>query len=162
MWSRLQSHTEESRLRDPILIVCLSTANPEFRLLYSQAKELGRFLQRKLDFKLIASLYSSALPPEVKVTEDGVVNLISNNFYLYSAPARDFVLLTGHSAPVEDQYEYGDTILSYAEKLGVKELISFGARWTETVVPPLEAPKVTGFASDEEGSKGSAKQACPF
>jgi proteasome assembly chaperone (PAC2) family protein len=153
MWIRLQTHIEERSLRDPLLIVCLSTADPQFRLLYSQAKELGRFLQRKLDFKLMASLYSSALPPEVKVNEDGVASLISNNFYLCSSPTRDFVLLTGHSSPIDDQYEYGDTILSYAEKLGVKELVSFGARWTETVASPLEDPKVTGFASDEDGAK---------
>lgn len=153
MWTLLQSLSDEKRLRDPVLIVCLSTSNPQFKLLYSQAKELGRFLQRKLDFKLIASLYSSALPPEVKVGEDGVASLISNNFYLYSGASRDYILMTGYSSPVDDQYEYGETVLSYAERLGVKQLISFGARWTDAVTSPLEAPKITGFASDDKGSE---------
>ncbi len=108
---------------------------------------------RKLDFKQISSFYSSALPPEVKVAENGVATLVSNNFYLYSGPARDYLILAGYSSPMEDQYEYGDEILSYARKLGVKELVSFGARWTETVASPIEAPKITGFASDEDGAK---------
>lgn len=149
----MQSFLEKPVLRDPLLITCLSTSNPEYRLLYSQARELAKFLQRKLDFKLVASLYSSALPPEVKVTNDGIASLVSNNFYLYSGKSRDYLLLAGHSSPIEDQFEYGEVILSYVESLGAKEMVSFGARWTESVVPPLDTPKVSGFASDEEGVK---------
>ena len=79
--------------------------------------------------------------------------MVSNNFYLYSGhKSRDYVLVAGHSSPTEDQYEYTVAILSYAKQLGVKELVSFGARCTETVVPPLETPKLTGLASDKEGS----------
>jgi proteasome assembly chaperone (PAC2) family protein len=132
--------------------MCLSTSNPEYKLLYSQGRELGRFLQRKLDFKLIASIYSSALPPEVKVANNGVASLVSNNFYLYSGSSRDYILLAGHSSPVDDQYEYAETVLDYADRLGVKEMVSFGARWTESVIPPLDAPKISGFASDVDGA----------
>lgn len=153
MWKLLQTISEPKSLRDPLLIVCLSTSNPEYKLLYSQGKELGRFLLRKLAFEQIASLYSSALPPEVKVSNSGVANLASNNFYVYHGAIRDFVLLAGHSSPIEDQYEYGETVLTFAKKLGVKEIVSFGARWIETVAPPLEKPRITGFASDEEGTK---------
>ena len=153
LWKLLQSFLEKPELRDPLLIACLSTSNPEYRLLYSQARELARFLQNKLDFKLVASLYSSALPPEVKVTNDGVVGLVSNDFYLHTGRSRDYLLLAGHSSPIEDQFEYGEAVLSYVESLGVKEMVSFGARWTESVVSPLDTPKVTAFASDEEGAK---------
>ncbi len=153
MWKLLQTNSESKSLRNPLLLVCLSTSNPEYKLLYSQGKELGRFLLRKLDFEQIAALYSSGLPPEVKVSNSGVATLASNNFYVYHGTTRDFVLLAGHSSPIEDQYEYGETVLTYAKNLGVKEIVSFGARWTETVAPPLEKPRVTGFASDEEGTK---------
>lgn len=151
MWKLLQTISEPKVLRDPLLMVCLSTSNPEYKLLYSQGKELGRFLLRKLDFEQISSLYSSSLPPEIKVSNGGIASLLSNNFYLYHSMARDFVLLAGHSSPIEDQFEYGDTVLTYAQKLGVKEIVSFGARWTESVAPPLEKPRITGFASDEDG-----------
>lgn len=153
MWKLLQTISEPKSLRDPLLIVCLSTSNPEYKLLYSQAKELGRFLLKKIQFQQISSLYSSALPPEVKVSNQGVSNLINNSFYLYCGSSRDYVLLAGHSSPIEDQFEYGETVLSYAQRIGVREIVSFGARWTETVVPPLEEPRITAFASDEEGSR---------
>ena len=153
MWKMFQSISEPGALRDPLLIVCLSTSNPEYKDLYSQGRELGRFLLKKLGFEQLSSLYSSALPPEVKVSNSGVGNLASNNFYVYRGEKRDYILLAGHSSPIEDQFEYGDVVLSYAQKLGVKELVSFGARWTETVLPPLDIPKLTGYANDEEGTK---------
>ena len=153
MWKMFQTVSEPGSLRDPLLIVCLSTSNPEYKVLYSQGRELGRFLLKKLGFELFSSLYSSALPPEVKVSNKGVGNLASNNFYVYHGEKRDYILLAGHSSPIEEQYEYGDFVLSYAQKLGVKELVSFGARWTETVLPPLDIPKLTGYANDEEGTK---------
>jgi proteasome assembly chaperone (PAC2) family protein len=153
VWKLLQTYSEPGPLRDPLLLVCLSTSNPEYRLLYSQARELGRFLLRKLDFQMFASLYSSALPPEIKVSNDGLANLVSNNFYLYAGKKRDYVLVAGHASPSEDQYDYAETILTYAKELGIKEMVSFGARWTETVLPPTDSPKITGFASSKEGAK---------
>ncbi|MGI0092365.1 MAG: PAC2 family protein, partial [Nitrososphaerales archaeon] len=147
----LQVESEPGPLRDPILLVALSTSNPQFRILYSQARELARVLQRKLNFQLAATLYSSALPPEVKVSNHGVGSLVSNSFYIYSGKERDYLLLSGHSSPTGDEYEYGEVVLEYAKQLGVKEMISFGARWTDSVLPPLESPKVTGFATDEYG-----------
>jgi proteasome assembly chaperone (PAC2) family protein len=153
LWNKLQVHSEPQVLRNPVLFVSVSTSNPQFRLLYSQARELGKFLIRKLDFKMIASLYSSAMSPEIRIAKTGVAALTSNNFYLHSGKERDFLLFAGHSSPVSDEYEYGELVLSYAKKLGVKELVSLGARWTEPALSPLEPPKVLGFASDEEGVK---------
>ena len=151
MWSKFQVHFEPSGLRNPILLVSVSTSNPQYRLLYSQGRELGKYLIKKLDFKIIASLYSSVMSPEIRIAKTGVASMISNNFYLYSGKDRDFILFAGHSSPTTDEYEYADMVLSYARKLGVSELISFGARWTEPALSPLEPPKVLGFASDEEG-----------
>lgn len=162
MWKLLQTISEPRPFRDPLLMVCLSTSNPEYKILYSQGRELGRYLLKKLEFTLFSSLYSSALPPEVKVSNKGVGNLVSNHFYSHRGETRDFILLAGHSSPVEEQYEYGDAVLTYAQKLGVKEVVSFGARWTESVVPPLETPKITGFANDEEGAKRLEEAGIPI
>jgi uncharacterized protein len=153
MWSKLQIQSQPGTFRNPVLLVSVSTSNLQYRLLYSQARELGRYLVRKLDFKLMASLYSSAMSPEIRIAKSGIASLASNNFYVYSGSARDYILFAGHSSPVEEEYEYCDLVLSYARKLGVKELISFGARWTEPVLSPLEPPKVLGFASDDVGIK---------
>jgi proteasome assembly chaperone (PAC2) family protein len=60
-------------------------------------------------------------------------------------------LLTGDSSPQDEQYEFADSVLSYAKELGVGEVISIGTRWTEEVAPPTAIPKVTGFSTDEAG-----------
>ena len=151
MWNKLQIIEEPKNLRDPVLLVSVSTSNPQYRLLYSQARELGRFLVKKLDFKMIASVYASSMSPEIRIGKNGVASLVSNNFYHRVGEERDYLLFAGHSSPLQDEFEYTDFILTYAKKLGVKELVSFGARWTEPVLSPLEPPKVLGFASDEEG-----------
>ena len=151
MWKRLDLHSDLGPLRDPVLLVALSTSNPQYRVLYSQARELGKFLLKKMDFKLVATLYSSSIPSEVKISNEGIGNIVSNNFYVSSGKKRDYMLLAGQSSPVTDEYEYCEEVLSLAKKAGVRELYSIGARWTDEVTPPLEAPKVLGFANDVEG-----------
>ena len=153
MWKRLEILSEQKELRDPVLIIAVSTSNPQYRLLYSQARELGKFLLKKLDFKQIATLHSSSMSPEIRISRAGISSMLSNNFYVHSGKTRDYVLFAGHSSPIESEYEYGETILEFAEKLGIKELISIGARWTQPVLSPVEAPKVLGFASDDVGVK---------
>ncbi|MDG6995865.1 MAG: PAC2 family protein, partial [Nitrososphaerota archaeon] len=140
-------------LRNPILLVAVSTSNPQYLLLYSQARELGKFLMSKLDFRLIASLYSSALAPEVQVSADGIADLVSNNFYLYRGNERDYILFAGHASPTGDEYEYSEIVLSFAKSLGVKELVSFGARWSEETISPYVTPKVLGFSTDKTGTE---------
>ncbi|MDG6906115.1 MAG: PAC2 family protein [Nitrososphaerota archaeon] len=153
MWNKLQVYSKPSDLRDPVLLVSVSTSNPQYVLLYSQARELGKFLVSKLDFRLIASLYSSALAPEVQVSADGIADLISNNFYLHHGKDRDYLLFAGHASPMGDEYEYSDIVLSFAKSLGVKELVSFGARWSEETISPYAAPKVLGFSTDKTGTE---------
>ncbi len=138
-------------MHDPILLVSVSTSNPQYRLLYSQGRELGKYLLKKLEFKQLATLYSSAMSPEIRISKAGISSMLSNNFYLHSGKARDYVLLAGHASPLESEYEYGETVLEYAKGLGVKELISIGARWSQAVLSPVEGPKVLGFSSDEAG-----------
>ncbi len=149
MWNKLESTHELKDLRNPVLLVSVSTSNPQFRLLYSQARELGKYLLKKLDFKQVATLYSSAMSPEIRISRNGIAGMLSNNFYLHSGKIRDYLLFAGHSSPVESEYEYGEVVLDYAKSIGVKELISFGARWSQPVLSPLEAPRVLGFGTDE-------------
>ncbi len=138
--------------KDPLLIVSVSTAIPQYRILYSQARELADFLIGKLDFALFASLYSSGMPPAVRIAEDGIAELAKVDFYHY-AGKRDYVLFAGYSSPSSGEYEYAAQVLSYAKKLGVKEIISIGARWNEPPISPFESPEVYGYASDLEGAR---------
>ena len=140
-------------LRNPVLLVSLSTSNPQYQVLYSQARELANYLLRKSKFERFASFYSSSLPPAVIVSKEGIAELVGVHFYLNIEGARDLILLAGFASPQGDEYEFGMEVLSFAKKLGVTELISTGARWNEEPIPPLEMPQVLGFASDEVGVK---------
>jgi proteasome assembly chaperone (PAC2) family protein len=151
VWQKLEVHREGS-LENPALLVSLSTSIPQYRALYSQARELANYMMKKMKFVPLASLYSSALPPEVAVREDGTVSLVANHFHLHKG-RRDIVLFEGDSSPLDDQYGFTDAVLTYARRLGVGEIYSIGARWTEAPAPPDQTPAVLGFATDLVGVK---------
>jgi proteasome assembly chaperone (PAC2) family protein len=153
MWQNLQVHEKIKLTHDPALLVSVSTSNPQYQLLYSQARELGGFLRKKLKPKLIASMYSSAMPPSVVVREDGIADLVSTDFYHHFTGERDIVLMDGFGSPVAHEYEFSREVYAYVKTLGIKEIVSIGARWTEEPISPLDSPKVLGFASDADGVK---------
>ena len=107
---------------------------------------------RKVEFKKFATLYSSALPPEVGIEDDGIASLRSNQFYSHAGKKR-IIMLAGDGSPFDDQPQYAHAVLSFARKLGAKEVISIGARWSESPVPPGEHLKPVGFATDAAGVK---------
>lgn len=142
--------SKRPRLSKPVLVVSVSTSLPQYRALYSQARELASYLIRLLKFEQFATLYSSALPPAVVIREDGTSRLVSDHFYHYRAE-RDIILFAGDGSPADEQYEFADEVLNFASRMGVKEIYSIGARWAEPLNPPLEVPKVLGFATDAAG-----------
>ncbi len=151
MWQKLEIH-RDGVLTKPVLLVSVSTSIPQYRPLYSHARELATYMLNRMKFEPIASLYSSALPPEVEIREDGTVSLAGNHFYL-NRGVRDIVLFAGDSSPFDDQYEFTDAVLSFARRLGVREMYSIGTRWTEAPLTPSQAPELMGFATDAEGVK---------
>src|ERR1700730_17424141 len=151
MWERIDEE-KKPELKDPVLLVSLSTSVPQYRPLYSHARELGKFMLRKMEFQKLSTLYSSSMPPLVVISDDGLIRLSSVSFHRY-AGKRDIVLLAGDASPVEEQYEFTDSVLKYANSLGIREVVSVGTRWTEEAASPIATPKVKGFASDEKGVK---------
>jgi len=149
MWQRLDIQGG-AELRDPVLLVCLSTMLPQYRALYSQGRELGAYLLKNVKFKPLATLFASALPPGLMISEEGEARLVSLSFH-YSRGDPDIVLLTGDTTPTDEQHQLCDAVIAHAKKLGVKRLVSFGARWTEAVAQPGTDQKAQGFATDEEG-----------
>ncbi len=134
------------------LLVALSTMAPQYAPLYSHARELARFLLGKKEFVRFATLYSSSLPASVAIEEEGVARLQSNQFHLAKGSTR-IVMLAGDGSPVDDQQEYAHTVLSFASKLGVKQVVSVGARWSESPTPPGVPLRPVGFSTDAEGVK---------
>jgi proteasome assembly chaperone (PAC2) family protein len=159
MWERLEveeeqqgwaAPAEKKEEEEPVMIVALSTMVPQYQALYSHARELAKFLLDKLEFKKIATLYSSTLPPEVVIEASGLMRLHSNQFYTYSG-GRRVVLLAGDGSPFDDQQQYAHSILSFARRCGIREVISVGARWSESPVPAGSSLMPVGFATDING-----------
>ena len=150
-------HDGVPTLENPVLIVAVSTSMPQYRALYSQARELAEYLLRKMEFKKIGTVRASAFPPEVLVREDGLSSLPECRFYL-SRGKRDLLLFAGDTSPADEQYEFAEFILKAASKMGVQELFSVGARWTENPLPSEAEPQATGFATDSSGVAKLKKQ----
>ncbi len=146
-------HFEENgayTLKSPAMVVAVSTSMPQYRALYSQARELGDYLLAKMKFERLGTVYTSAFPPEVLVRKDGMSTLPECSFYL-SRGKHDLVLFAGDTSPMDDQYEFAQFLLAKAEDMGVKELFSVGARWADSPLPPEAEPQASGFATDPAG-----------
>jgi len=137
-------------MKNPVMIVAVSTSMPQYRALYSQAREMADYMLKKMDFKRIGTVRTSAFPPEVLVRDDSLSTLPECSFYL-SRGKRDIILFAGDSSPADEQYEFAEFLLGKAKEMGVEELYSVGARWTENPVPPEAEPQATGFATDSVG-----------
>jgi len=139
-----------SSLRSPVMIVAVSTSMPQYRALYSQAREMAEYLLRKMSFKKVGTVRASAFPPEVLVRNDGLSTLPECSFYLCRGN-RDLLLFAGDTSPADEQFEFSQFLLTVAKKMGVEELYSVGARWAENPLPPEAEPQATGFATDSAG-----------
>lgn len=137
-------------LKNAAMVVAVSTSLQQYRTMYSQARELGEYMLRRMKFERIATIRASAFPPEVIVRDGGVSSLPECHFHL-NRGERDLVLFTGDTSPMDGQYEFAATLLDYAEELGVKELYSIGTRWAENPLSPNAEPEPKGFSTDHVG-----------
>lgn len=144
-------------LKSPVMVVAVSTSMPQYRALYSQAREVAEYLLRKMDFKKLGTVRSSAFPPEVLVRGDGLSTLPECRFYLCRGK-RDIILFAGDTSPADEQYEFAKFVLDAAKEMGAEELYSLGARWAENPLPPEAEPQATGFSTDSEGVAKLRKQ----
>lgn len=138
------------RLKDPALIVAVSTSMPQYKALYSQAREMGGYMLQKMRFEKLGTVRASAFPPEVLIRGEGVSSLPECNFYKYRGK-HDVLLFVGDTSPMDEQYEFAQFLLEKARSMGVKDLYSVGARWAENPLPPESEPQATGFATDAVG-----------
>ncbi len=137
-------------MREPVMIIAVSTSMPQYRSLYSQARELGEYMLRNMEFARIATVRSSCFRPEVLVRGDGLSSLPECSFYSGKTESGP-ILFAGDASPMDDQYGFTEFVLGYAEELGVKEIYSVGARWADNPLSPEVEPEPNGFASDEAG-----------
>jgi uncharacterized protein len=128
--------------RDPILVEGLPGVG-------NVGKLAADYLRDQLPAKLIATIYSKFFPPQVYVSETGIVRLVSNELAYWRAPAgapHDLLILGGDYQGIspEGQYEITERVLAYCAELGVKEVFTLAGFAQGRVV---ENPRVLGAAT---------------
>ncbi|MEM3727757.1 MAG: proteasome assembly chaperone family protein [Candidatus Bathyarchaeia archaeon] len=131
----------KAELKDPILIEGL----PGLGLV---GKIATRYLIKQLKAQKLAYLYSPHFPYFVLVSKKGSVRLLRGTFYFWKNDngKNDLVLFTGDSQAqtIEGQYEISNSILDFAQKHGVKLVITIGGYRVET-----DKPKVVAAATSQ-------------
>jgi uncharacterized protein len=134
--------TEEITLRDPVLVEGLPGVG-------NVGKLAADYLKEKLGATPFATIHSKFLPPQVYVSEEGLIRLVSNDLSYWRAKKpeqRDLLLLGGDYQGIspEGQYELTERVLDFAAKLGVRELYTLAGFAQGHLV---ETPRVLGAAT---------------
>ena len=133
---------EKVTLHDPILIEGLPGVG-------NVGKLAADYLREQLGAKPLATIYSKFFPPQVYVSEEGIVRLVSNDLYYWRAPGsadHDVLVLGGDYQGIspEGQYEITERVLDYCHGLGVREVYTLAGFAQGRVV---EHPRVLGAAT---------------
>ena len=144
--------TEMPKLRKPVLIEGLPGIGNVGRV-------AAGYLVSELKMKKFAELFSPHFLPLVVLHED-VASLLKCEFYYYKGKG-DIVVLTGDTQSVtpEGHYDVCEKILGFAEKLGVKEIITLGG-FAEA--SPVKEPKVIGAVNNKDIRKKYSKYGIDF
>jgi len=134
---------EKVTLRDPILVEGLPGVG-------NVGKLAADYLRDQLPAKPLATIYSKFFPPQVYVSEEGIIRLVSNDLSYWKAPAsapHDLLILGGDYQGIspEGQYEITERVLDYCRGLGVREVFTLAGFAQGRVV---EQPRVLGAATD--------------
>ena len=135
------SITDKPKLNNAILIEGLPGIGNVGKLAVSH-------LINVLNAKKSLEIYSSSLPPQVKINKGGIVSLANNEFYYYknSTNQRDVIFLTGEHQGLdhEGQYDLCIKIIELAKEMGVTEIITLGGYGLGKIV---DNPRVLGAAT---------------
>ncbi len=131
------------KLRNPVLV-------EGFPGLGMVGRIATRFLIKQLHAKKFAELYSPHFPYYVLVKKNGNVRLLRGDVYFWKNPLeeKDLIILTADSQAqtIEGQYDVAKCILDFAEKHGVKTIVTIGGY--RNIVE--ETPKVLATATDDK------------
>lgn len=134
--------TEKVTLKNPVLVEGLPGVG-------TVGKLAADFLRERLPATRFATVHSKLLPPQVYVSEEGIIRLVSNELSYWRAKKpdqRDLILLGGDSQGIspEGQYELTEQVLKFVSAYGVKELYTLAGFAQGHLV---EKPRVLGAAT---------------
>jgi hypothetical protein len=109
-----------------------------------------RYLAKQLKAKKFARLYSPHFPHYVLVNKKGSVRLLRGEFYFWKNEngENDLIFFTGdrQAQTIEGQYDVASCILDFAERNGVKTVVTIGGYRKEVE----EEPKVIAASTSPE------------
>ena len=135
---------ETPQLRDPLFIEGLPGVG-------NVGKLAAEHIIDQLKMVKFAELYSKYLPPQVMVSDEGIISLVRHDFYFHKAdgPGRDLIILTGdfQGLTPEGQYNLSHETVKIVKDLGASVVITLGGFG---VIRMVSEPSVLGAVTDAE------------
>lgn len=135
---------ERPQLRDPIFVEGLPGVG-------NVGKLAAEHLVDQLKAVKFAELFSKYFPPQVLVSDSGIIRLVSNDMYYVKRPEakNDIIIMTGdyQGLTPDGQYELSDETLKIIKGLGVKRMYTLGGYGLGKMI---EKPRVLGAATEPE------------
>ncbi len=135
---------ERPKLNEPIFVEGLPGVG-------NVGKLAAEHLVDQLKAVKFVEMFSRYFPPQVLVTDSGIIRLVSNELYYVMRPKmkNDLIIMTGdyQGLTPEGQYALSDKTLQILKELGVKRIYTLGGYGLGKMI---EKPRVLGAASDAE------------
>lgn len=133
---------DKVELRNPVLVEGLPGVG-------NVGKLAADYLRDQVKAKPLATIYSKFFPPQVYVSEEGLIRLVSQDLTFVKGKGNghgDLLILGGdyQGIPAEGQYELTDRVLSFCQKLGVRQLYTLAGFAQGHAV---DTPRVLGAAT---------------
>ncbi|MGA1822920.1 MAG: proteasome assembly chaperone family protein [Thermoplasmatota archaeon] len=149
-------YIEKPELDRPILIEGLPGVG-------NVGKLAAEHLISELDFVKFAEIYSKYLPPQVIVSDDGVVNLVKHDLYYYKRKGDlpDVIVLTGdyQGLTPEGQYTLSYETIKFVKEMDVSLIFTLGGFG---VIRMVSEPQVLGAVTDQDMVKDFEKLGVVF
>jgi uncharacterized protein len=148
---------EKVELRNPVLVEGLPGVG-------NVGKLAADYLRDQLPAKPLATIFSKFFPPQVYVSEEGIIRLVSNEISYWKSPkpgGRDILVLGGDYQGIspEGQYEITERVLDFSSELGVREVFTLAGFAQGKVV---ESPRVLGAATSPARVEAMKKHGVVF
>jgi uncharacterized protein len=142
--------TKPQKLRNPVMLVGL----PGIGLVGKIAIDY-LISELKPKANVYATIVSDTFPPAVHA-KSSLLEMISDNVYLYKGKTRDYLFVAGPVQPnltsisnSQEHYEFSEKIAEFAKKQGIKEIYTFaGLNIGEKRLN--QKPRVLAVSSDKE------------
>ncbi|HLD83712.1 MAG TPA: proteasome assembly chaperone family protein [archaeon] len=145
---------EKPKLRKPVMVAGMPGVGNVGRV-------AAGYMVAELKMKKMAELYSPHFLHLVVLEEGDTLRMLRCEFYYIKGKKNDIVVLTGdtQSVTTEGHYEFCESVLEYAKKIGVKDVITIGG-FSDGKTP--EDPRVIGAADSKATRKKYDKYKIDF